>query len=211
MAGQLMLVNPKKRKKRRKSTKKTMLRSAHSRKRRRRKNPIRRNPKRRRSGGKLNVGNIVQNTIMPAATAAGGAIGIDILMGLMPLPENLKTGPMRHLVKGAAAIGAGMLAANFVKPKTAELFTTGALTVVMYDAGREMIQNFAPDMAARMGLSGMGLYYDDDELMGLGYPGAGYTGVDNDDDEIDGLGLYYDDEDEFAGLGQDDEIEEFEL
>lgn len=203
-----MLVNPRKRK-RKKSTTKRRKRRTYA---KRRRNPIAANPrrrktyrKRRRNPAKMNIGNVLQNTVLPAATAAGGAIGIDVLMGMLPIPENLKSGPMRHLVKGGAAIAAGMLAANFVKPKTAELFVNGAMTVVMYDAGREMIARFMPDMAARMGLSGMGLYYDDNEMMGLGYTGAGYI------PEEENMGLYYD-TDEMSGLSDyEDDYSELTL
>lgn len=205
MAGELMLINPTNPKRRKKSKRRTKRRKYAK----RRRNPVaaKSNPRRRRTYRKrrrnpvFKIGDVLQNTIMPAATAAGGAIGIDVLMGVLPLPENLKTGPMRNLVKGAAAIGLGIVAANFVKPKTAELFVNGAMTVIMYDAGREMINRFMPDMAARMGLSGMGLYYaegadtdDDDLIMGLGYGGAGYTGVD--EEAMEGLGFYYDEDDE---------------
>ena len=140
---------------------------------------------------------------MPAATAAAGAIGIDLLMGYLPLPETMKSGPMRYLVKGAAAIGIGMLLENMklVKPQTAQLFTTGALTVAMYDAGKDMVNRFMPALGAR--ISGLGYYESPEELMGLGYAGAGYTGL---EDDMGSLGMY-----EMEGLGAGDDIESFDL
>ena len=219
MSGQLMLVNPKKRRRarpKRRAKRRTVARrrrnpvaalAANPRRRKRRSVSRKRITRRRRRNPiKMNMRSMLNNMIMPSVTAAGGAIGIDVLMGFLPLPDTLKSGPMRHLVKGAVAIGAGMLAQNFVKPKTAELFVTGALTVTMYGAGRELLTRFAPGIAAKAGLSGLG-YYDDEDLMGLGYSGAGYTGLDTED--MQGLG-YYESED-MQGLGAYDDIEEFSL
>lgn len=145
--AEMLIMNPKRRKrkvrkkpvKRRRTAAKRASSVTHrkSTTRRYRKNPIRR---------KSGIGNIVGTTIVPSAIAAGGAIGLDVIMGYLPVPEAMKTGPMRHLVKGAGAIGMGMLAGMFLKPKTAELITTGALTVVMHNAGKEMVQNFAPNV-----------------------------------------------------------------
>lgn len=158
-----------------------------------------RNPRGRRAGG------LVQGTILPSVTAAAGAIGIDLLLGYLPLPDTMKTGPMRWLVKGAAAIGAGMLLEKMkvVKPSTAQMFVTGALTVTMYDAGKSMVNRFAPTIGARM--AGLGMY-EDESMMGLGYAGAGYTGLDEGD--MSGLGYY---PDEMQGLNAGDDIEAFDL
>lgn len=167
MAGQLMLVNPKRRKKRRKTRVKRRRNpvAANPRRRKRRyvaKRRYRRNPARR---GGFKITGIIRNTLAPAAMAAGGAIGLDLIMGYLPIPIAMKTGPMRHVIKGAAAIGMGMLAANFVSKQTAETFTSGALTVVMYNAGREMAARFAPNIQ-------LGEYMNNDNS--LGYYGAGY-------------------------------------
>lgn len=143
--AEMLLMNPvKKRRKKRKTTakKKPVKRRALSTvtKRRSTTRRYRKNPARRK------MGNIINDTIMPSAVAAGGALGLDMMMAYLPIPENLKTGPMQHLVKGAGAIGMGMLAGMFLKPKTAELITTGALTVVIHNAGKDAIQKFAPDV-----------------------------------------------------------------
>ena len=143
----MLIMNPAKRKRRKKTVKKrrkvparrtSSVKRSKSVTRRYRKNPARRS--------KMKVGNMMTTALIPSAIAAGGAIGLDVIMGYLPVPDNLKTGPMRHLVKGAGAIGMGMLAGMFLKPKTAELVTVGALTVVMHNAGKEMVQNFAPNI-----------------------------------------------------------------
>jgi len=157
--AKMMLVNPRKRKRKSKKTKRKSTRLARTTKRtvttkRYRRNPIK----------KKGIMGILQNTVMPSAIAAGGAVGLDVIMGYLPIPATLKTGPMRHLAKGAGAIGMGMLASMFLKPKTAELITTGALTVVMHDAGKGLVTRFAPNIR----LSSV-----DDELESLAYMSPG--------------------------------------
>jgi hypothetical protein len=87
---------------------------------------------------------ILNTTVIPAAVAGAGALSLDVLWSFMPLPENLKTGPLRHVVKGAGAIGLGWLAGMVVNKKTAAQLTTGALTVVTYNAMKEMVARFMP-------------------------------------------------------------------
>jgi len=160
--AKMLLVNPRKRKAKRKVKRKTKRRLVSVAK---RKSSVvrkyKRNPIRRKKSG---IGGMLKDTIMPSAMAAGGAIGLDVVMGYLPIPENLKTGPMRHLVKGAGAIGLGMLAGMFLKPKTAELITTGALTVTLHAAGKEAMTRFAPNV--RMASV-------DDDLESLAYVNPG--------------------------------------
>lgn len=182
-----MLVNPRKR---RRTTKKRR----SPKRRTRRRNPVAANPRRRKSRRRYRrnprppkLMAMVQKSLMPSVTAASGALGLDFLMGYAPIPDNLKTGPMRHLVKGAGAIGLGYLASMFVKADTAQQFTTGALTVTVYDAAKQMINQFMPEVGARLGEVG---YYYEDEMMGLGYQGAGYAPMQLESD-VDGMGYYY--------------------
>jgi hypothetical protein len=99
---------------------------------------------------------------MPAAIAAGGAIGLDIVWGMLPIPLALKTGPMRFVAKGVGAIGMGMIASMVVDQATAKNFTAGAMTVVMYDALREALQTWMPQLALSA--------YDINDT--LGYPSS---------------------------------------
>jgi hypothetical protein len=229
MAGELMLINPRRRKRRKSTTHRRRRRhnpvAANPRRRRRRVTRRRRNPwaghrrahaaaarkgwrrghhRRRhyRRNPRRGMGGLVNAVLMPSVTAAAGALGIDLLLGYVPLPDTMKTGPMKYLVKGAAAIGVGMILEKMklVKPHTAQLFTTGALTVAVYDAGKDAINRFMPTVGARM--AGLGYYESPAELQALGYASAGYTGM---DDDMGSLGMQY----EMDGLGAD--IEEFEL
>jgi len=117
--------------------------------------------KRNPTGGGI-MGQIT-STIMPAMMAAGGGIGLDIVMGYLPIPENLKAGPMRHLTKAVGAVGIGIVGRMFLNPKTAHALATGALGITFYDAGREMLQRFVPQVK----MAGLGMY-EDYPMMGLG-------------------------------------------
>lgn len=187
--AQMMLVNPRRRRRKTSKKRKSPVRRRRSTTlaRARRTSPARR---RRRNPIKMNIGSMMKNTVMPSVTAAGGAVAVDVLLGYMPLPDRLKTGPARYLVKGVAAVGMGMLAANFVKPKTAEAFASGAMTVAVYGAMKDAVSRFAPGVA-------MG-EYDDWSTGDLGYMSPGlvvdepmgyYPG------EAEGMGAY--DENDF--------------
>lgn len=190
MADQLLLVNPRRRKRRTTTRKRKRTRAGrftrrnprpsyvsgstvvrapapatNPRRRRRRttsrKRPRRRNP-RRRGFTAFRIGNLFQDTVMPAAIAAGGAIGLDIVWGMLPIPLTLKTGPMRFVAKGIGAVAMGMISSMVVDQATAKNFTAGAMTVVMYDALREALQTWMPQLALSA--------YDINDT--LGYPSS---------------------------------------
>lgn len=217
--AELLLVNPRKRGRRKKTRGRKRRRNpvatlaANPRRRRtyrkRRRNPLalstnprRRSYRKRRRNplGKMKLGNILQDAVLPAATAAGGALALDIILGLLPIPETMKSGPMRHLVKGAGAIGMGMIAGMVVDSKTAKLFTTGALTVAMHDAGKELVGRFMPTLA-------LGAYEIDDELDMLGYAGPGF-----DPGDTEGMSAYeVGDDDEMGALSLEDDDLDLDL
>ena len=99
---------------------------------------------------------------MPSISAAGGGIALDVLWGMLPIPQVLKEGPVRYLAKGAGAIGMGMVAGMFFPAATAKNFTSGAMTIVLYGALKEMLAVWAPQLALSS--------YDIDASMG--YPSA---------------------------------------
>lgn len=141
---------------------------------RRKSNPIkavRRSPVRRRVSKRvvrrrnpIAARGIVDKMIMPAAIAASGAIALDVAWAYLPIPANLKTGYVKHLSKGVGAVAMGWLASKVVKKKTADELAAGAMTVVIYNAAREMIASVAPQVQ----MDGMGEY-----VSGIGYAGAG--------------------------------------
>ena len=149
----------------------------------RRASPVRRRRRRatgRRGNPALNMRSI-QNQLMEAGTGAVGALGLDVIQGYLPIPENLKSGLVGTGVKALLAIGMGVVATKVkvVRPATAAKMANGALTVVLHDELKKQVQNFAPgiQMGEYIGDGGMGYY-------GSGYP-AGVMG-----EEYGGMGTY---------------------
>lgn len=111
--------------------------------RRRRRFRIRRNP----IG--FSIQSFTKDTLIPSAVGAAGALGLDVIMGFLPLPDAVKSGPMRPIVRIAGAIGIGMLAGMVTSRRTAEQVTAGAVTVVLYDLIKGFVQTQFP--ALRLG------------------------------------------------------------
>jgi hypothetical protein len=173
--AELMLINPRKRRRKAKKTtskrrgkRRTMtaLQRKYFGKRKQRKvNPImaKKSVKRRRrynvmakksrryrrnptGGGRFNIQSFSRNTLMPSAIGAAGALGLDVLMGFLPLPPAMKMGPMRTVVKIVGAVGIGMLAGTFVKRSTAEQIAAGAITVALYDTLKGALKTAMPTL-----------------------------------------------------------------
>lgn len=110
----------------------------------RRKNPI---------GG---VGEFMTNTLVPSAIGGAGALALDVVMGMLPLPPAMKSGPFAPVVKVAGAVALGMGAGLVVKRRMAEQFAAGAITVTLY--------NVAKGLLVKMGggkIPGLAAYPDD--------------------------------------------------
>ena len=116
-------------------------------------------------------GDFIQGALMPAAIGGAGALGLDVVMGVLPLPEQLKSGPLRPVTRIAGAVALGAVASMITDRKTAEQIAAGALVVVLYDTMKGFL--------ARTGVNipGIGLY----EIPGIGMyevqpePTIGYT------------------------------------
>jgi hypothetical protein len=147
---------------------------AKHRSRARRHNPIK---------GFAGMGGLVNSTIMPGFIGAAGALGLDLLLGIVPLPVAVKTGPMKYLVKGAAAIAVGALGGMVLPRATAHKMAVGALTVTLHDFMKEQTVRLFP--ALPLG-----------DVDGLGYYSPGYAAgsmlPDNSADSVDGMGFYAD-------------------
>jgi hypothetical protein len=165
--AQLMLVNPRRR---RKSTAKkrrtTTRRRTAAPRRSRRRNPIaasaaprrrrrramarvrRRNPIRARRSG------MIESTLKPALMAGMGALGVNVVSGFLPIPANFLSGPVSFITRGALALGFGYVVGMMTDKKTAEQMTLGALTVVAYDALKEVASTAMPTL----NLSGLNYY-----------------------------------------------------
>lgn len=213
--AELMLINPRKRRRKVKSVRKkrhkkhrmSALQRKYFGKRKQKRSPVvmaKKSRKRRRkyavsvkrsrryrrnpSGGKFNVKGFMQHTLMPSAIGAAGAIGIDIVMGFLPIPPQFKSGPMRTVVKIAGAGLFGVIAANFMKRETANQIAAGAITVALYDTFKSSVMQMLPPQIA-MQMNEIEL----DEYPSLDFVNAGMN-VDSDLNEYvsggDGVGMY---------------------
>lgn len=159
-------------------------RSGTARKKRRRRNPIgpyarngmgmyvsnprrRRRPTRKRATARrryrrnpTTMKGIINVLVMPAATAGAGALALDILWGFVPVPQEIKTGPMRHVAKGLGAIVLGQLVGMVGTKRMGDTMAMGALTVVFHSAFREMTAQFMPNVNLGYYSAGANAGYD---------------------------------------------------
>lgn len=166
--SEILLVNPRRRRRRKKTTTRKRRRNpvANPRRRRRRKTTARR---RRRNPARRVTMMTVQRDVMEALQGATGALALDITLGYLPIPANLKVGFVGTAVKALAAIGLGIVGQNMrvVRPATAKAWANGALTVVLHDELKKQLAIFAPNIPL-----GEYLGYENDNL---GYYGSGYN------------------------------------
>lgn len=202
--NEILLINPRKRKaKKRRSVS------------RRRKNPVKRrksySKKRRVRRRNPTARGLVNQFFMPALVGAAGGLTLDIALGFIPIPLNLKTGVAGYAVKAAGAIGLGMLLKNFklVKPKTALDMTVGALTIQLHGAAKEQVQIMLPNVPMGEYITGLGNWVgsgypagvESDDMIGAGGMGAYLPDLSSEDLGIDsaGLGEYISDGYETSG------------
>jgi hypothetical protein len=139
-----------------------------------------RNP--RRSGGFSLRGGLLRNAVVPAAMGASGALVLDVVYGYLNpyLPVTLQSGWMQVLVKGAAAVGLGMVGMRVLGRERGKVLMLGALTVTAYSALRSAVAG-----AGIPGLSGLGYGdYTPFPMHGFGAYMRGPTGTPG----IQGLG-----------------------
>ena len=142
---QLMLINPRPKRRRKMTAKqrkyfgKRKRVSAKRRTRRRsftaapiRRRSLKRNPivSRKRRFHRNPIGNFspmgfVKNTLMPSGVGAVGALGLDVLMGFLPLPAVLKGPMISPMVKLVGAVGIGALAGMVTNRRTGEQVAAG--------------------------------------------------------------------------------------
>ncbi|KKN49741.1 hypothetical protein LCGC14_0639910 [marine sediment metagenome] len=144
---------------RRRTTKKRRRRNPYPVAHRRRSNPRRRFP---------TVQGIINDQVIPAAVGGAGAVINDLVVNMLPLPANFKSGWMRHISKAVGAIAIGYLGGMFLAKKTADQLGAGAMTVVGYNVVRDLAAQFMPQLQLGEYLP-MGEYLDP----ALGYYGAG--------------------------------------
>lgn len=138
--------------------------------------------RRRRSGGSGRGFPNVGKLLLPSVAVGAGAVGVEFVMGSLPLPDAVKVGPVRHLTKAVIGIGLGMAIGKFGNRKAGEAFASGALVIASHDAIKEGVLRFMP--AAKF--AGVGEYVAMDPALGYGNSGEVFDG------EFSGVGEYVD-------------------
>ncbi len=124
----------------------------------RRSNPRRRMP---------SINSIINNQVMPAIVGGTGAVANDMLVNLLPLPAQFKSGWMRHISKAVGAVAIGILGGFVLTKRTADQLGAGAMTVVGYNVVRDLAAQFVPQLPLGEYVTPLG------EYLPLGYYGAG--------------------------------------
>ena len=156
---ELLIINPRKRGSKRRTVKRNdagrFVKSSGPAPKRRKRNPVaaanpapryharirkakrarRRNPAARIAG----TGNFT-SMLMAGLQGGLGAVAVDTVVGYLPLPDAVKTGYGKHVVRVAAAVALGTFGRRFLGPM-ARTMSAGALAVTMRDAFRERALN----------------------------------------------------------------------
>ena len=114
------------------------------------------------------------------AIGAAGALGINVVLGYLPIPANLKTGLAGSAVKLIGATGVGMLAGRFMGASKGAAFAQGAITVALYDMFKGVLKRNAPQVPVLSGDDSMGYLDPATTINGDEYIGADdYMGADD--------------------------------
>lgn len=113
---------------------------------------------------------------MPAAQAGAGAFALDVLWGYVPIPETIKSGPMRHVAKGLGAVVLGTVVGKIGNRKMGDTMALGALTVVFHSAFRELSAQYMPNIPTGVGYYSAGANAGYDPQLGY-YVGSPKLGV----------------------------------
>lgn len=103
---------------------------------------------------------VMNKWVLPSLQAGAGAVLLDVVWGYVPVPPALKTGPLRHVVKGAGAIALGWGVGQVAGRRMGDTMALGALTVTAYNAIRELVGQFAPGIPLGYYSAGANAGYD---------------------------------------------------
>jgi hypothetical protein len=92
------------------------------------------------------VSTFVENSLMPAAVGALGALGVSFVVANVPLPASLNTPQSSPLVKIAIALALGAAAGMIVSEEVGEQVAAGGLTVTLYGVMTTWVQQNAPNV-----------------------------------------------------------------
>lgn len=190
--GQLMLINPAKRPAKRKATGAQLRALAKARKARAtaaRPNPAKRPAMRavvrstRRKARRNPIGaSGIMADLMGAAQGAGGALAVNAVVNLLPLPASMSAGWQKEAVKMAAAVALGTFGRKFIG-RAAGKMAEGAMVVSAYN----IISGMVPSTFGGSAVAGLG--YMSPGMIAGNVPGVLPNG------SVAGLGQYV------SGLG----------
>lgn len=110
--------------------------------------------RRRRSNPRFSIKGIlgtVKNAAVPAAAGVAGVIGLDLILGMVPLPAMLQTGMPRHAVRVIAApILTGIVAGKLLGSEKGAKAATGAMAIALHSLAKDLLGQFAPTVAAKL-------------------------------------------------------------
>jgi hypothetical protein len=137
-----------------------------------RKNPIMRR-RFRRNPMPGSIGGFIGNSLVPAAVGAAGAIGVDMLIGNLPLPYNLTSGRALPLVRIGAALLVGAGVAAVAGDEAGGQAAAGGMIVAVYGLAKSYLQNAAPNirMARYVRMSRYVRMKGAGRIKGIGTPG----------------------------------------
>lgn len=118
---------------------------------------IRKNPRRRAMATRRRepvglLDGLWDNTLRPAAVGTAGAMVMELGVGYLPLPEELKTGVAGFAVKALIAVGMGLGAKAAGFERAGAELAVGALTVAAATQAKDLAAVHMPDL--RLGSMG---------------------------------------------------------
>lgn len=113
---------------------------------------------------------LFKETIKSSLFGAAGAVGVDAVMGYLPLPDVVKTGYAKHATKGAISVILGAGAGMMIDKRHASMIASGGLTVALYSAIREFVETNVEGIT----LGDMGQYVSGAPQGRVGFYNAGY-------------------------------------
>lgn len=207
MAGQMLLVNPKKKRKpAAKAAVRTIIKrvavDAKAPAKRKRRAPttitVKSNPKRRRARATAKTaGNLVKSAFMPAMVSSVGAVGLDVALGYAEkyIPDSMKSGTGYAVLQFAGAAALGVVVSKLKNEEMGRQVMIGGLALTGYKLMRQALTTSGVSLP----LAGMNAYSDDgmgaysmDGMGNMGVHSLGFYNPAINAGQMNGLGSFID-------------------
>lgn len=141
----------------------------------------RRNPRAMSHGAlsfrEITSGKVLKDFVLPAAIGGAGALALDVLWGVLPIPPQFKTGQFAPVFKALGVLGIGALASGPLPPRLVKPAVFASLTIMAYNFAKVTLQQSMPNVPLGAYIDGhMGAYISGG---GMGYisPGQVYPSL----------------------------------